>query len=723
MDHARIIVTVVPAQGVPYHAVLGVGDRVGRDPAVALTLDDDGVSGQHVEIREAAGALAFVDLGSTNGTWLADRAIDTPLTVAVGQSLRVGDTRLRVVALTTADSMVLEVRPIGSGSWHTEVARLPALVVPDADRGVSFGGPQWSADAAVLFEAATGLALVLPVQGARLAPSRVVEADSDGLLEFAGVHFARVLAMEPPLHATDLAFGRAGELLPALQQPSSEEDFPPPEFDRPVVDIDVLRRTGMRVEEREWLALGGGLGSFVWVDALRVHGVALQDIRVIGFEDVPYARYQRLCEHSQIPGHERLRSNSESCPDNLWGFPGYGLRESWRAFTRLRWVQAARTLARLSNEPDRSSTYTPRAADVFSSIDREAERIGWSQMAQTGRIRCLRKTSDGRYVVAVSSRDEPGASRAFFVAPVVHLALGYPGVQFLDDLREYRERTNDFARVVNAYEDHDALYERLRQQGGVVALRGRGIVASRVLQRLYEERQRGAEIRVVHLMRSPREAGSSAGPAQRVTENHWEFQPFNWPEACWGGDLREELAVASPVRRQELLGAWGGTTTADRPDWRQIVREGVKQGWYRIVFGSVRALKGDPGGLNLEVVFEEEEDCVRCDAVIDATGLVSSVRANPVYDDLLDTYHLPRNPQGRLEVDDAFELGAMRNGQGRVFAAGVATLGSGYAPVDSFLGLQYSALASLEALRDRVVPLRPLPSLRAWSRWVSSSAP
>ncbi|WP_081402965.1 hypothetical protein [Scytonema hofmannii] len=43
-------------------------------------------------------------------------------------------------------------------------------------------------------------------------------------------------------------------------------------------------------------------------------------------------RYRLLCLNSQIPEkYERIRSNSDSCPDNIWGWPGYALREAWRS--------------------------------------------------------------------------------------------------------------------------------------------------------------------------------------------------------------------------------------------------------------------------------------------------------------------------------------------------------------------------------------------------------
>src|SRR5205823_13905332 len=119
----------------------------------------------------------------------------------------------------------------------------------------------------------------------------------------------------------------------------------------------------------------------------------------------------------------------------------------------------------------------------------------------------IRKTDDGRYVIAYSTRtgdqsaDEP--AHALAIARYVHLATGYPAIQFLKDLQQYRAETGDFSSVVNAYEDHDHIYEHLRRYGGLVMVRGRGIVASRILQRIHEERVNNPNIRIIHLLRSP----------------------------------------------------------------------------------------------------------------------------------------------------------------------------------------------------------------------------
>jgi hypothetical protein len=222
-------------------------------------------------------------------------------------------------------------------------------------------------------------------------------------------------------------------------------------------------------------------------------------------------------------------------------------------------------------------------------------------------------------------------------------------------------------------------------------------------------------------MRGRKDEGGRAGQAVRVVENHWEFQPFNWPEACWGGDLAEDLVASE--RRGELLKAWGGTTTADRRDWREIVSSGLRDGWYGIRFGAVASVTDQDGALAVTVDEGDATSALRVDWIIDATGLISSVDSNPVLADLIQRYGLPLNEEGRLAVSPDFELEALRNGPGRAFAAGVATLGGPYAPVDSFLGLQYSAFAAARLLSGELAPEGPLRSLGRWWRWATGREP
>ncbi|NMG07005.1 FHA domain-containing protein [Brasilonema sp. UFV-L1] len=502
--------------------------------------------------------------------------------------------------------------------------------------------------------------------------------------------------------------------------------FPPPVFQEEKVPVQALHATGKTVGESDFLAIGAGLGSYIWVDLLRIWGVRCEKIVALGLDQEPYARYKRLCMNSQIPLHERLRSNSDSCPDNIWGWPSYALRESWRDFTKANLSQSFKYLWQVFNEPTFAETYTPRAGNVFDSINREAKRIGWDKIYRYGRVRAIRKTDDGRYCVAYSQG--PG-SHAFHVARYLHLAIGYPAIQFLPDLQAYREKYQDFKSVVNAYEDHNHVYEQLEKQGGKVLIRGRGIVASRILQRIYEARQRNRNITVLHLMRSPKPIGNKFEKAQRFVNNHYEFQPFNWPKACWGGELRVMLEKANTDERKRLLTDWGGTTTADRRDWQRITEEGLREGWYKIEFGEVQKVERDAQNRPLTHIQEQGFGQMTLDAdfIIDSTGLDAKAQASPLLEDLVKHYNLPLNYLGRLSVGNNFELVEMRHAKSQIYAAGATTLGGPYAAVDSFLGLQYAALCAVDSLAAARAPgvhrLNAFSSFGQWLKWVFNQSP
>jgi hypothetical protein len=88
----------------------------------------------------------------------------------------------------------------------------------------------------------------------------------------------------------------------------------------------------------------------------------------------------------------------------------------------------------------------------------------------------------------------------------------------------------------------------------------------------------------------------------------------------------------------------------------------------------------------------------------------------------IDTYQLPLNPLKRLQVANDFELRELRNGPGRIYAAGTCTFGGPYAAVDSFLGLQYAAQRSVETLAALQAPgLRRLHSARSVVQWLKWS--
>lgn len=537
---------------------------------------------------------------------------------------------------------------------------------------------------------------------------------------------------------------------PPSYQPGTSS-FPPTWFlDAEKVRISDLRASGYTLHEADYGAVGGGLGSYIWVDFLRICGVKSSQIVAVGIvpldqnNDIPpnenqkpYWHYQELCLNSQIPPHERLRSNSDSCPDNIWGWPSYAIREAWQDFFRGRIFSSIKLLWQVFAEPTFAQTYTPKSGNVFASIDREAKRIGWDKIFRFGRVRAIRKTDDGRYAIACSLSTPKSRDYVFLIVRFVHLAIGYPKIKFLEDLQNYRAKTGDSKSVVNAYENHAHVYEHLRQNGGVVLIRGRGIVASRVIQRIYEVRQHsGKDIKVLHLMRSEVAKGRKFGISQREVENNFEFQPFNWPKSTWGGEQRVKLEKAEPEKRKELLDHLGGTTTASRSDWRKIIQQAKLDRWYKPEFGEVKRVEQNQenrittyistnffGGKKEEKV----EIALVADFIIDATGLEANAKASNLINDLVTRYQLQLNPLERLSVSNDFEVINMSNQAGNMYACGAITLGGPYAPVDTFLGLQYTALRSVDHLvkikAPRIKYLNWFSSFWQWWKWVINQSP
>jgi pSer/pThr/pTyr-binding forkhead associated (FHA) protein len=505
----------------------------------------------------------------------------------------------------------------------------------------------------------------------------------------------------------------------------------PPIFQQAQIDPQAIHATGLPVEEVEYATVGGGLGSFIWVDLLRISGVSTERVRVLGMEQQPYGRYQQLCLNAQIGPQERLRSPADACPDNLWGFPNYATLEAVRGIAKGKLKSSLQYCWQVFAEPTLAATYTPKSGDAIAAIDREAARISWRKMTRTAHVQAIRKTTDGRYAIVYTCQQP--TDYACTIARYVHLATGYPALQFLPDLQAYRDRTQDFKTVVNAYEPHEHIYESLATYGGTVLLRGTGIVAARILQKLYTLRRNNdrVEIKVIQLLRSAKIEGNKYGLADRKVEHNYEFQSFNWPKSAWGGQYKTILETATPEQRQHLLADWGGVTTMNRSDWRKIITGGINKGWYQIFYGEVQQVIPNPAhGGTITTVREsgvKGDIQLAADFIIDATAVDAPIMASPLLQDLVQQYNLPVNHLGRLTVTQNFELTEMANKVGKIYASGAITLGNYYAPVDSFLGLQYAAFNIVQDLLDRkAIELKPVlltRSLFQWWKWVNNRSP
>src|SRR6266702_3767 len=162
---------------------------------------------------------------------------------------------------------------------------------------------------------------------------------------------------------------------------------------------EMLQAAGIPVMDVPLVSIGGGIGSFVTVDYLRIAGVAADRIAVLTNLDFAWQTYEYLTRVSQIPKPERIRSDSASRPDNIWGLPSYALAEamSERTFAPLWQVLV---------EPIGADYYTP-------------------------------------------------TKRMAFLAEFVHLAVGYPGLRFLPELQDFGTELHYFHHVVSAYELHE----------------------------------------------------------------------------------------------------------------------------------------------------------------------------------------------------------------------------------------------------------------------------
>lgn len=453
---------------------------------------------------------------------------------------------------------------------------------------------------------------------------------------------------------------------------------------------EMLAAAGIPIVDSAFVTCGGGMGSFVMADYLRIAGVPINQIRVLSNIDFPWQTYEYLTRVSQIPRPERLRSDSQGMPDCIWGFPSYALRES----------RKEKTLAPIWSvltEPVFVDYWTPRAGTVFAGLEREAQRIGYAEMHARGQVRMVRRRHGGGYFTILTP--PPGSTptrRVAYRSLHVHLALGYPGLKFLPDLQKFRAgNPQHAAQVVNAYEPHEQVYEALLLKPGRVLVRGGGIVASRVLQRLMEDRMnKGAQTQILHLFRTYVDGKHNKwGLARRRGAHGFAFQGFNAPKSAWGGVHVAQMQKLEGEARKHLYELTGGAHTPYRKLWLKQMKQSREEGWYTTFQGEVTSVHPSAtGGITTEIRQRDGgQGSIDADFIIDCTGLEADIREHRVWADLLDHTGVGRNPLGRVDVEISFEVRNTRSGDGRMYASGSATYGGYFAGVDTFLGLQYSA--------------------------------
>ncbi|WP_220793657.1 hypothetical protein [Nocardioides stalactiti] len=457
-------------------------------------------------------------------------------------------------------------------------------------------------------------------------------------------------------------------------------------------------------------------------------------MRVLGTLDHPWQTYEYLTRVSQIPRGERLRSDSASRPDNIWGFPSYGFAEGMKGNLKILW--------QLFSEPIFADYYTPKAGNAFEQMEREKNRINYDEMLVKGLVRIVRRRYGGGYFTILTPPEGASATkRVAFRSQYVHIAVGYPGLKFLPELQRYRTENNDYSHIVNAYESHEHVYDRLLQQPGTVMVRGGGIVASRVLQRLMDDRLlKGAQTNIVHLFRTYYNGTNDGygnesdprpgGPKTRITmrrrgENGWAYQGFNYPKSVWGGQLKKQVRGLEGEQRAELYKRMGGTNTPWRKYWQAQMNQGRREGWYQCLVGTVDDMQPNGERIVNQVRTAQGTVPVEVDFVIDCTGLEADIAEHRLLKDLLDHGGASRNPVGRLNVDRNFELIGTQSGGGAMYASGATTLGGYFPGVDTFLGLQIAAQEIYLDLNKRGFCKRigPVRSTVQWWKWLLGNQP
>jgi hypothetical protein len=492
-------------------------------------------------------------------------------------------------------------------------------------------------------------------------------------------------------------------------------------LEQPVWDDAFVSGAGVRIVDAYLASIGGGLGSFALVEFLRIAGLAPSSIAVLSNSSAPHETFAALLRASQLTLDDRLRSDSSSTINNIWGWPGYALLEAIAEHTLA-------PLWRVVTEPLLSEYFTPRVRTVLAGIEREAARIGWSDMLVRSWAEVVRRRYNGGYFVLVRPLADEAGGAVAYRCQHVHLALGHAGPRFLPDLLAFRKRYGGVRRMVNGYEPHEDVYEHLIRSPGRVVLRGSGITASRILERLIHDRdESGARTKILHVFRNY-VRGPSGPPWFRRPGGHgFAYQPFSFPKAAGGGQLRQRMLTLSGEARANFIASMSGTTTSRRVGWQRQLARGRREGWYRVRTGVITDICLKPSG-SLSIAFadgEPGESPADADFVIDASGLENDIRRHGLLADLLHHSGASINSLGGLDVEPSFEVCGARSGAGRMYASGVAALGGALAPVDSFWGLMHAAMEICDDLANQGVFEFPstLHSISQWWRWVRNQRP
>src|SRR5690606_15157784 len=120
----------------------------------------------------------------------------------------------------------------------------------------------------------------------------------------------------------------------------------------------MVAAAGIPIYDVPLVSGGGGIGGVVMAALLGIGGMPAASTRVLTNRDGPWQTYECLPMVSPTPREGRLRSDSQSMPDNIWGFPRYPFREAWTDKT-------VAPIVNVCTEPILNDSWTPKAGQVF----------------------------------------------------------------------------------------------------------------------------------------------------------------------------------------------------------------------------------------------------------------------------------------------------------------------------------------------------------------------
>ena len=108
---AELILEIVEGEGAGRQLPLTGALEIGREPGVALVVDDPEVSRKHARLEAGAGGALVSDLGSTNGTFVNDQPVVGSRELVAGDLVRVGLLVLQVRSQEQVRAQPSAVRP------------------------------------------------------------------------------------------------------------------------------------------------------------------------------------------------------------------------------------------------------------------------------------------------------------------------------------------------------------------------------------------------------------------------------------------------------------------------------------------------------------------------------------------------------------------------------------------------------------------------------------